>query len=221
MTDSRAHVIRKQAFDAGLPSNTHLFVLPKNHSARNMDSVETPIGVPETEMDYQRSVCYAMGVPCNLVLQFMQTGRSSTSTGTTNDTTSHSTQMLRSTCTRVASSLCDLLKEVYTTSYPMSDDDNDNDNGDSDDENENRGGRKSAAKPDQRKELTFHINCTATMELGDIVELHFRKLVKDEAINEMLLASIGFPLDKTASRLPWNKTVQEPTPPGALGSSKK
>eukprot|EP00961_Rhodomonas_salina_P246596 3331782-Rhodomonas_salina.1 len=39
----------------------------------------------------------------------------------------------------------------------------------------------------------------------------------------MLLQSVGFPLDKAAARLPWNKTVQPVNEPGpaAPGAAKK
>lgn len=204
-TDARAKVIKKQANEARLPKNTHLFALPKNHSIRGMDPVQYPNSMPEAEIDYQRAVCYCMGVPCNLVMQFYQAGTSSTQSGTTNDATSHSTQMLQNTCTHVASSLCKLLQEVYEKSFMLDDT-----------ETSEPTLQNSANAAKKKRGVVFHINCTPTMTLADITELHFRQLVKDEAINEMLLSSIGFPLNQSANRLPWNKTVQEPTPPEVL-----
>lgn len=40
-TEARASVIRKQAESAHMPSNTHIFVLPKNHSARGKSPFAT------------------------------------------------------------------------------------------------------------------------------------------------------------------------------------
>jgi hypothetical protein len=55
-TDQRAQVIRQQTQMAGLPGNTHVFVLPKNHVLRPMDHVEPPAGSPENEIEFQRYV---------------------------------------------------------------------------------------------------------------------------------------------------------------------
>jgi hypothetical protein len=62
----------------------------------------------------------------------------------------------------------------------------------------------------RQKDVRFSINCTPVLELADIAELHFRKFVSDAAVNEMLLATVGFPLEKNAERLPWNRTVDPP-----------
>eukprot|EP00961_Rhodomonas_salina_P217920 2944639-Rhodomonas_salina.3 len=116
-TESRAVVVRKQAESGGLPANTHLFVLPKNHSIRPLDTVEAPNGMPDSELEFQRSICYAMGIPCSLVMQAYQVGRSGASSGSANESTVQSMQMLRNTCTRVATALEDLLGQVYELSY--------------------------------------------------------------------------------------------------------
>ena len=115
--DCVAAVVRKQADLAGLPPSKHVFVLPKNHSARTLDTVEAPIGMPDAELEFQRAVCYAMGVPCSLVMQAYQVGRTGASSGSANESTVQSMQMFRSTCTRVAKALEDLLCCVYKRCY--------------------------------------------------------------------------------------------------------
>eukprot|EP00961_Rhodomonas_salina_P106449 1433625-Rhodomonas_salina.3 len=192
-TQNRARVVREQTRHAGLPEATRVLVLPKNHSIRSVDSVEAPNGMPDAEMEFQRSVCYALGVPCALVIQQHESGTtSSKSAGDSTTSSMHSVQMLRNTCTRVAERLCVLLKLVYGKSFDAVD-------GDAD-----------AQTSKTVRGVELHISCTPLMELGDIVELHFRKFVEDAAVDEMLQSSIGFSLSKTAERLPWNKTVQEP-----------
>eukprot|EP00961_Rhodomonas_salina_P046503 624053-Rhodomonas_salina.1 len=116
-TAGRGDVVRKQACDAQLPANTHIFVLPKNHTTRPMDRVERPDGVPESELDFQRMVCYAFGVPCNLVMQSYAVSATSSTSGTTNDSNTYAMEMLKSTCIRVARHLCDLLQQAYVKSY--------------------------------------------------------------------------------------------------------
>jgi hypothetical protein len=76
-TESRARVIRQQAAKAGFPENTHLFVLPKNHSTRSVDTVEGPNGMQDNEMEFQRAICFCMGIPCNLIIQQYEKGKKS------------------------------------------------------------------------------------------------------------------------------------------------
>eukprot|EP00961_Rhodomonas_salina_P305260 3941918-Rhodomonas_salina.4 len=199
-TEARATVIREQANKAGFPSGSHTFVVPKNHSVRSLDTVEQPNGMPEAEMEFQRSVCYSVGVPCNLVIQNYTTSQNSSSSSGTSELTTQSTQMLQHTCTNVAKHVGALLNEVYNVSFV-----NDTD---------------TAQQNGKQKQMVFEINCSPVMDLGDIVELHFRHLVDDKVISEMLLNTIGFPLNYIGSkRLPWNKTVQEPQKPEKKASS--
>eukprot|EP00961_Rhodomonas_salina_P174713 2356614-Rhodomonas_salina.7 len=209
-TESRATVIRKQAQLAGMPSNTHLFVLPKNHSARAMDIVEIPQGVPEAEIDFQRAVCYALGVPCSLVMQHLNVTSSGSSSTAATDDGLVNTQMLRTTCTRIAQYLEVLLQEVYSVAYlqeKASSDDTAEKN--SEQYHVNSNANRSDAKL-KTTDLDFTINCGTVLSLGEIIELHFRKFVDDETVNEMLINTFGVTLNKSAERLPWNKTVQEP-----------
>eukprot|EP00961_Rhodomonas_salina_P122676 1652420-Rhodomonas_salina.2 len=199
-TESRAAVAREQAANAKLPSNTHIFVLPKNHSVRGLDRVDTPQGMPESELEFQREVCYAMGVPVSLVMQLFQVGPSGTATGTTNDAATHSTQMLRNTCTLVAESLCELLTDVYDVAYRTDDPE----------QNGAAGSSEAGSKKKRSEDVTFEINCTPVLSIFDIVELHFREFVEDDAIDSMLMSCVGYPLNRKAERLPWNKTVQPP-----------
>jgi hypothetical protein len=66
---------------------------------------------------------------------------------------------------------------------------------------------------EDRMRVVFTTSCTPVLALSDIVELHFRELIPDAAINEMLITTIGYPLNEKSQRLPWNRTVQEPTKP--------
>eukprot|EP00961_Rhodomonas_salina_P064143 862360-Rhodomonas_salina.7 len=203
-TESRATVIRKQAQLAGMPSNTHLFVLPKNHSARAMETVETPQGVPEAEIDFQRAVCYALGVPCSLVMQHVNVTTSGSSSTGANDNGLVNTQMLRTTCTRIAQYLEVLLQDVYSVAYLQ-----ERVGGADTEEKKSEHAPRSETKM-KTTDLDFTINCGTVFSLGEIIELHFRKFVDDETVNEMLLNTFGVALNKSAERLPWNKTVQEP-----------
>lgn len=183
-----------------MPSNTHLLVLPKNHSVRQLDAVDGPNGVPESETEFQRLVCYAMGVPCHLVMQSYSVSTSSSASANTADAGVHGAQMLRNTCTRVANSTCELLQEVYEQSYGGAD---------AAGHSAQEGGKPLHSAKSKR--VVFNISCSAVLSVGDIAELHFRQMVHDEAVSEMLSSAIGYPLDKRAQRLPWNRTVQKPT----------
>ena len=66
---------------------------------------------------------------------------------------------------------------------------------------------------EDRTRVVFATSCTPLLALSDIVELHFRELIPDDAINEMMLSTLGYALNPGAQRLPWNRTVQEPTKP--------
>jgi hypothetical protein len=121
-------------------------------------------------------------------------GKTFTSSGSSNETTSYSAQLLRNTCTNVGNRVCDLLAEVYDRSFLSESEQQ---------KQKNQSPKKHSLDANKQKKISFRINCTPLLEIGDIIEMHFRQFVDDTAVNEMLLASIGFPLNKTAERLPW------------------
>eukprot|EP00961_Rhodomonas_salina_P053231 713997-Rhodomonas_salina.1 len=133
-------------------------------------------------------------------MQSYAVSATSSTSGTTNDSNTYAMEMLKNTCTRVARHLCDLLQQAYVKSYDESPHPRDGaveDQGQPKHTHTNKG-KQSAP--------VFHISCNPVLPLADIVELHFRQIIDDNGISEMLLQSVGFPLDKDAVRLPWNKT---------------
>lgn len=187
-TKQRAAVVEEQLRVAGVPINAHIITLPKNHRFRNLDPVATDNGaVTQLEIEFQRSVCHATGVSPSMVMQQYSLWGDGANTG--GGATGSGQQLLQSTCKRVATALCELLREVYDVAYGSGDD-----------------GPESGAG----NEIQFAINTRPQMPIGEIVEMHFRQLVDDESVNYMLRSSIGFGLSKGAERLPWNRTVQKP-----------
>lgn len=180
-TSVRKEVVDLQAQKANLPYSTKVFVPPKNHSVRNLDPVDPPSALPEMELEFQRGVCYAFGVPCNMVVQHYTLSTHSSSSGSSNEYSSYNMLSFQNTCKHIAKHLCLLLRACYHKIYD------------------------SIARRDHKKkreEVTFFINCTPILDLERIYDLHYRQFVDDEVINDMLMATLGYPMNKKAKRLP-------------------
>jgi len=98
-----------------LPDATHVFVAPKNNTARGLDKVLSPQHLHEREIHFARSAAVALGLPASM-------GGPQISSGQTASPWQESPEVhgrtLLDACARLNQSLQRLLSDVYAHVYP-------------------------------------------------------------------------------------------------------